>query len=114
MVTRTATALLLGAVLLSPGLAAGQEAHSLEQIVVEMAKTPADHAALAAHYRAQAEEARADMRRHESMGRAYMRGSKQRTGASSHCKRLAERYGAMAGEYDELAKLHEEEASKAR
>ena len=111
--TRTAMALLLGSLLLSPGLAAGEEARSLEQIVVEMAKTPADHAALAAHYHAQAKQARAEMRRHESMGRAYTRGKQRSGGAPQHCKKLSERSGEMASEYDELAKLHEAEAKQA-
>lgn len=113
--TRTAIALLLGALLFSPGLAAGEEGPSLEQMVAEMAKTPAEHTALAEHYHAKAERARAAMRRHEQMNRAYGRG-KQRSGppASAHCKRLAKSYGAMANEFDELAKLHEAEAMKAR
>lgn len=114
MRTRIATALLLGAVLLSPGLAAGEETGSLEQIVVEMAKTPADHAALAEYYRARAEKARADMRRHESMRRVYGRGKQRSGAASSHCQRLSESYGAMASEYDELAKLHDAQAKKPR
>ena len=94
------------------GLPAAEETRSLEQIAVEMATTPAEHAALAEHYRAKAEKARAAMRRHESIGRAYTRRKRWSGVASSHCKRLSENYGAMASEYDELAKLHEAEAAK--
>lgn len=113
--TRTAIALLLGALLFSPGLAAGEEGPSLEQIVTEMAKTPAQHTALADHYRAKAEKARAAERYHERMGRSYTRG-KQGSGprASVHCKNLAKNYAAMAEQYDELAKFHDEEAKKAQ
>ena len=110
---RTAVALLLGLLGLTPVLAAGDEGRSLEQIVVEMARTPTDHAALAAHYHEKSEQARAEMRRHDSMRRVY-RGGKQRSGAASqHCKNLSERYGEMASDYEALAKLHEAEAKKA-
>lgn len=111
--TRIATALLLGVVLFSPGLAHAEEARSLEEIAVETAKTPADHATLADYYRAKAGKARAAARRHDQMGAAYGRG-KQRSGpAGAHCKRLSESYRAMASEYDELAKLHDAEAKTA-
>ena len=69
MRSKTGLAFLLGALILSPGLAHadhhGHEGHSLEQLVVEMAHTPADHAALAAHYRGKAAEARAEASNHE-------------------------------------------------
>ena len=114
MGVRVASALLIGIVLASAGLRA-EAPESLEQIVTEMASTPAHHMALAEHYRAEAEDARAAARRHDRMAHAYKRG-KQGSGprASTHCKNLAERYTAMAEEYDELAKLHEAEAKKAR
>jgi len=107
---RTAVALLLGLLPLSPVLAAGDDVRSLEQIVVEMARTPAHHSALAAHYHEKSEQARHDMRRHESMRHVY-RGGKQRSGsASQHCESLSERYRQMASDYEALAELHEGEA----
>ncbi len=113
MATRTSLALVLGALLLSPGLAAaGDDAHSLEQLVIEMAHSPADHAALAKHYRAKAEEARADMRQHKSMRRIYTGGKQGIRAGGFHCKRLAARFGDIASEYDELAKLHDAEAAR--
>ena len=82
----------------------------IEEIVTELASTPAHHAALAAHYSAKAKEARSEAVRHELMRRGY-RGGKQRSGpAGSHCKRIADNYRAMAAEYDELAALHAEQA----
>jgi len=115
MTTRFAVALLLGALALSPGSAAAEEqADSLEQIVVEMADTPAEHAALAKHYRAQADQARALAKRHLSMGRAYVGGkSTQGRQFQNHCRKIAEQQEAMAQEYDALAKLQDEEAKKA-
>jgi tyrosyl-tRNA synthetase len=112
---RIALALLIGSVLASPEIGAEEAHQSLEQIVTEMATTPARHAALAEHYRAKAEKARAAERRHDQMARAYTRG-KQRSGppASVHCKNLAKSYAAMAEQYDELARSHDAEAKKAQ
>ncbi len=114
--SRMAVTLLLGALAFSPGLAAADEgAHSLEQLVVEMAHSPADHAALATHYRAKAAAARADAKQHESMGRVYSGGKFfQRTAMQSHCKKIAADNTAVAAEYEALAKLHDEEAKKAK
>jgi hypothetical protein len=110
MKIRSATATTLAALMLAPGFALAEQPPSLEEIVAEMASTPAHHAALAEHYRKKAEATRAEARRHESMARAY-KGGKQRTGmAGTHCKRIADSYRDMAGEYDDLAKQHAEQA----
>ncbi len=108
-------ALLLGALIFSPDVALAdhheKEGHSLEQLVEEMAQTPADHAALAAHYRAKAAEARADASSHEKMAKSY---GLQKHGAADpmkqHCKKIAANSRATAAEYDSLAKLHDEKA----
>jgi hypothetical protein len=110
---------LLGALVLSPGLALADsheyEGHSLEQLVVEMAHTPADHAALAAHYRAKAAEARAEASNHEKMAKAY---GLQKHGAADpmkqHCTKIAANSRATAAEFDSLAQLHEAESKKAK
>jgi len=114
MQTRIALTVLAGALALSPALALADEgSHSLEQLVVEMADTPSDHAALASHYRAKAAAARAEAAKHESMGRTYSGGKFfQRTAMQSHCKKIAADNAAVATEYEELAKLHEEESKK--
>lgn len=114
MRSKFTVAVLLGALALAPSLTLADEgAHSLEQLVVESADSPADHAALATHFRAKAASARAEANRHESMGRAYTGGKMmERTQMQSHCKKIAANYGALAAEYDELAKLHEAEAKK--
>lgn len=114
MMTRIAMALLIGAVALAPGLAMAEEGTSLEQAAVEMADTPEEHAALARHYRAKAEEARAEMRRHDRMGRVYTGGKSQhRNLMRTHCRNISERYSNVAEEYEALAKLHEGEAKQA-
>ena len=113
MVSRIASGLLLGALALSPGLALAEEGHSLEQVVVEMAETPAQHTALAQYYAQKAQEARAEARQHESMGRVYTGGKLvQRQRMQRHCQNLSEKYAAAADDYAALAKLHEEAAKK--
>jgi hypothetical protein len=106
---------LLVGVALAPGLAAAQGGESsLEQIVVEMAHTRAEHQALADYYTEKAADARKLASRHQSMGRAYLGGKGMNKQAfTNHCRRIAEQQEAMAKEYDALAKLHAEEGKKA-
>jgi len=112
---RIGVTLLVGFMALSPGLGQAEEGgHSLEQLVVEMADTPQQHAALARHFQAKAEEARAEVRRHESMGRSYGGGKiSHRQRMKRHCESISEKYTSLADEYEALATLHEEEAKKA-
>jgi hypothetical protein len=114
--SRMAVTLLLGTLAFSPGLAAAEGgAHSLEQLVVEMAHSPGDHAALAAHYRAKAAEERAEAKQHESMARTYTGGKFfQRSAMQTHCKKIAADKTNAAAEFEALAKLHDEEAKKAK
>jgi hypothetical protein len=85
----------------------------LEHLVIEMATTSTQHHAVAAHYAAKAAEARDEVRRHESMARAYGRGKTARPDMRTHCLQLARNYEQIATEYDALAKLHEAEAGRA-
>ena len=111
---RIAMAVLVGAMAFSPGLALASEGeHSLEEVVIEMAHTKGEHAALARTYRAKAEDALAERRRHESMGRSYGRGKNtRREGMRGHCQNISQRQAEIAAEYQALAKLHDEEAEK--
>lgn len=107
--------ILLGALVASPTLTfAADQGHSLEQLVIETADSPADHASLAKHYRAKAAEARAEASRHESMARSYYMGQKRgaRDQMGSHCKKIAANATSSAAEYDALADLHEAESKK--
>jgi hypothetical protein len=124
MRTKIGTALVLGALVLAPASAgAADPGPSLEQVVVEMANTSAEHAALASYYRSQANQARAEAREHDAMAKTYVPASEQKTTwgtiqerqkMADHCKKLAQQSEAMAQDYEELAKLHEEAAKKAR
>lgn len=111
MTTRIATALLLGvlSVCCAAGLAAADEDHTLEHLVIETADTPAEHTALAKHFRAKAEDARAEARSHEETAKSYGRHAKlvQAAQMQRHCKKLSELSEATAAEYEALAKEHE-------
>jgi len=113
MLTRRQMLVLSATVPLLAGRASAHEDHGeAETAMVENAKTPAHHAALAAHYRERATKARADQAHHRLMAQAY--GGKQGVAAGRlHCRRLAKEYGQMADEYDALAKLHDEAAKSA-
>lgn len=109
-------ALLMGALALSPAFASADEGEgSLEQLIVNMAHTSADHAAVAKYYRRKAAHSRAAASDHVSMASSYGGGKMvQREEMASHCKKISELDAAKAAEYDALAKLHEEEAKKAK
>ena len=114
MVKTIMTVLILGALALSPGMSVAAEAgHSLEEVVVEMADTPAEHAALARHFRAKAEEARAEAKRHEGMGRAYGSGKlTQQQRMRKHCANISNDLNDIAAEFDALATVHEQAAKQ--
>jgi hypothetical protein len=115
MSRRFVVALLLGALALAPSFAGAQEeGGGLEELVVEMAHTKAEHQALAKYYTENAAGARKLASRHQSMARAYLGGKgMNKQPMTSHCKRIAEQQEAIAKEYDALAKLHADEAKKA-
>lgn len=105
-------AALISAIVVASGaaLAQNEEDAGLEHLVIEMATTSAQHHAVAGHYTAKAQEARQEMRRHERMAQAYSVGRASNQQLRRHCERIAESYEQIAAEYDELAKLHEQEA----
>lgn len=114
MGNRIAGAILVGALALSPGFAMAEESGaSIEQLLVDMADTPADHAALAKYYRGKAADERAAAGTHQAMGRSYGGGKMaQRAQMEGHCKKISDQNKATAEEYEALAKLHEEASKK--
>jgi hypothetical protein len=112
MLNRLAFLIVLAGLCGFAGAAFADDANSLEGLVVEMADAPAEHAAVARFFRAKAEDARKEMRLHQGMGRSYGGGKLgTRIELKSHCDKLAEQYAAVAAEYEELAKLHEAQAT---
>ena len=98
MNSKLLSAVFVAALFVAP-LAATAQDQTLEHLVIEMASTPAQHAAIARHYLTEAEEARQQTKRHEQMASAY--NNKGRTGApmGGHCQRLAQKYTVIAQEY---------------
>jgi hypothetical protein len=104
----------LALALVVPGPSAfAAEEHGLEQVLIESASTPAEHQALADHFRARAGSARRAAEHHRAMAKSYA-GGKAAVAESqrAHCTKLAESFDAQAAEYDELAAIHDAEAKK--
>jgi hypothetical protein len=96
---------------LGPAHAAGD--HGLEQVLIESASTPAQHLALAEHFRAKAAQAKREAEGHRSMAKSYVN-TKAVAGPQSaeHCTKAAESYDALAAQYEQLAAEHEAQAKK--
>lgn len=87
--------------------------HGLEEVLIESASTPAQHQALAKHFKAKAEAARKEAENHRAMAKTYT-GTKltMREAMTKHCADLAASYDAQAKAYDAMAAAHEEAAKK--
>lgn len=98
------------AFLLAPGLSLAQADDSLEKVLIETADTPAEHQALAAHFRAKAAEAKESAARHRKMLMWYGSKNPGAVAQSGHCKKIAAKFDELAKDYEELAAGHEAEA----
>lgn len=102
--TALCTAMALG---VTGSAVAGEPSTELEALAIELASTPAQHAAVARYYREQANEARAKAATHKSMKGTYAGGKlTQKRAMANHCERLIKEYTALAAEYDGLAAEH--------
>ncbi|MEX2208770.1 MAG: hypothetical protein WEF50_21350 [Myxococcota bacterium] len=87
--------------------------HSLEQVLIESATTPEQHAALANYYKAQATGARQQAAYHRQMGASYAAGKIVTLQAQKeHCAKLESLAESSAQEYDKLAEAHAALAKK--
>jgi 3-dehydroquinate dehydratase len=77
---------------------------SLESLVISLAETPEQHAAIVDFYLQNAEDARAAAKRHASMALSYH--GKQRENLASHCRSIAKTYDQLAQQYEKLASSH--------
>lgn len=109
-----AGALLLG----MPLLAAAQGMHhgtgGLEEVLAASANTPAEHQALADHYKGKAEEARNAAEVHRSMASHYSGTLKPAVADAQkkHCRDMAATNDQQAKIYDEMAKAHADAAAQ--
>jgi hypothetical protein len=108
MLVLSLTALMLAAV---AGPAAGESFASLEAVLVASADSPAEHLAIASHYRARAadERARATQLREAAK---HLGGGKLFQIAALKAQRLtqARRLEASARAHEEIAQQHEQQA----
>ncbi len=99
--------LMLSAVLLGSTAAfAADGGHSVVDALIESASTPAQHKALADHYRDAAEEARKQAANHERMATRYGT-TKNGANQKPHCEKIASDLTDMATQYDALAKAED-------
>ncbi|GAB6068271.1 hypothetical protein JCM13664_15900 [Methylothermus subterraneus] len=82
---------------------------SLEQ-AIEQAKTPQDHAQIAARYEKKADKLRKSARYHERLAELYAKTDNPKMAADSarHCRAIAEKLKAAAEEMQSLAQMHRE------
>jgi len=87
-------------------------------MMIEKAKTAADHERIAAMYDKQAAEAKKQAELHRKMEKSYSVGPVAGKGTATplpqHCAALAKHYEAAAQEYAELAAAHREMAKAAK
>jgi len=78
--------------------------------LVESASEPADHEALARHFRMEADKLRMMALAHRSMGDSYRRSKLRKAEEQKeHCERIAALEEQISQEYEELSKAHEAE-----
>jgi hypothetical protein len=70
---------------------------------ISAAKTAKDHEALAAHYEAEAKEARTEAERHDKMGASYTGAAREKLHLEDHCKAIADNYRETAKALEALA-----------
>jgi hypothetical protein len=77
-------------------------------------KTPADHQAIAAFYRQEAQKAQELSAKHFPMREVYAaaRAMQQKDRAGEHCAFIAKKYREMAKEYETLAAVHKTTAAQ--
>jgi hypothetical protein len=109
---RVTQVVIVSAALLAGGSAVFAQAGSPDdvEVLIESASTPAEHQALAAHFRSQAQEARLQAEKHRNMAKRYGT-TKGGVSRKPHCNTIAANYDEIATQSDALA-ASEEAAAK--
>jgi hypothetical protein len=112
--SRFSLAVLAAALSVSLGAvpASAAEEQSLVDVLVQSADAPQEHQALADHFRKRAEALRTAAERHRSMGNHYGGNEAMKRAAKRHCDEMAKLNEQLAAQYDELAKLHQDQAAR--
>lgn len=119
--------LLLGLLISLPALSMAEPAPSnaaqvdIEKLIADLPTKPENHQAIAAYYKAEAETAKNQIARHESLKESYINVTKNLPGSPGslnryagfqrHCDRLISAYAKQSSEYEEMAKEHEADAT---
>lgn len=118
--------LLLGLLISLPALSMAEPAPSnaaqvdIEKLIADLPAKPENHQLIAAYYKAEAETAKNQIARHESLKKSYIDVTKNLPGAPGslnryagfqrHCDRLISAFEKQASEYEQMAKEHEVDA----
>jgi len=97
----------------APTIRAFAKQHMVMSDMITMAKTPADHEKLAAHYEQEAKAARAKAEEHKKMAEAYRKEGGpliEKLHFDQHCDSLVKSFSEMADEFEALAKAEHEAA----
>jgi hypothetical protein len=91
--------------------AAGGGSADLLQVMVDSATTPAQHQALARHFRAKAADAKALADAHQAMSRSYSGKPGELRNMNKHCDQIVKLNQDLAAQYESLAKAEEAAAA---
>lgn len=106
------SALALSAILVLP-VSAETAVTPIEKLVSELAEKPEHHVAIANYYKDKAASARAESAQHKKMGSMAIGHSKSgmaQQNMRAHCEKISASLDALAKEYDDLAKFHQDAA----
>lgn len=117
--------LLLGLLISLPAVSMAESAPSnaaqvdIEKLIAELPTKPENHQVIAAYYKAEADTAKKQIERHQSLKKSYINITKNLTnapgslnkysGMQRHCDRLISAFETEASEYEQMAKEHEME-----
>ena len=89
--------------------AAGSD--NLLQVLVDGAKSPAEHQALARYFRQQAADAKSLAETHKAMSRSYSGKPGELMNMNKHCDQIAKLNQDLAAQYEAMAKAEETAAA---
>lgn len=91
----------------------------IDQLIADLPTKPENHQIIAAYYKSEADQAKKQIERHQSLKKSYINITKNLTnapgslnkyaGMQRHCDRLISAFETEASEYEQMAKEHEME-----
>ena len=97
------------AIALTPANARATDS-KLEELAVQLADSPEEHAAVASYFRSKAKDATEEAEAHRVMAKHYTGGKlKDKETMADHCAKMAANYEELAKQYEQLAAEHEKQ-----